>query len=164
MIDKIKELLKHDTHPAIQFIKYIMAGGTATAVHIMIFFLCGWFLLPCITQDDILVKLFGLTAPEIADGVRKWRAASCNGIAFFISNTLCYFLNILFVFKPGKHNRIVEFLLFFVVSGISMIIGTAIQTFLIGHYQMQTTFAFVANILSALVINFAMRKFFIFKG
>ena len=163
MTNKIKALLSRDTHPVIQFIKYGMAGGFSTAVHITIFFLCGWFIFPCINQDDILVKLFGLTAPEIAEGVRQWRALWCNGIAFSVSNTVCYFLNILFVFKSGKHHWLIEFLLFFAVSGISMVIGSTIQTLLIANLGMQTTLAFGANIFCSLAINFAMRKFFIFK-
>jgi len=36
--------------------------------------------------------------------------------------------------------------------------------FLIRRYGMRTTYAFVTNIIAALMINYAMRKFFIFKG
>jgi len=163
MIDTIKKHLSHDAHPLMQFIKYGVVGGFSTAVHITVFFVCGWFLFPCITQDDILVRLLHLEAPLIDEATRKWSALWCNGIAFFVSNTLCYFLNILVVFKSGKHHWLVEFLLFFAVSGISLVIGASIQTFLIGHYQIQTTFAFGANIFCSLAINFAMRKFFIFQ-
>ena len=163
MIDRIKALLSHDAHPIVQFIKYGMVGGMSTVVHMVCFFLCGWFLFPCITQDDILVKLLGLSAPEIAEGVRASRAAYSNGIAFLVSNTFCYFLNILFVFKSGKHHPVVEFLLFFGVSAISMVIGTGIQTLLIAKLAMQTTIAFGANIFSSLFINYTVRKFFIFQ-
>ena len=117
MIDKIKALLSHDAHPIVQFIKYGMVGGMSTVVHMVCFFLCGWFLFPCIAQDDILVKLLGLSAPDIAEGVRASHAAYSNGFAFLVSNTFCYFLNILFVFKPGKHHPVIEFLLFFGVCG-----------------------------------------------
>ena len=57
-----------------------------------------------------------------------------------------------------------EFLLFFAVSGVSMAIGTALQSFLITCYGLQTTLAFGANIFCSLMINYAMRKFVIFKG
>jgi putative flippase GtrA len=164
MIARLKKHLSHDSHPLLQFIKYGIAGGVATASHIVVFFLCGWFLLPCLTQDDITVKLLGLTAPMISDATRAWNAGFCNGIGFLISNTVCYILNRLFVFKPGKHHWALEFLLFFAVSGISMVIGTVIQTFLITHQGIQTTMAFGANIACALFINYAMRKFVIFKG
>jgi putative flippase GtrA len=164
MIAFIKRHLSHDAHPVVQFIKYGIAGGFATATHIVTFFLCGWFLLPCLTQDDITVRLLGLTAPAITEAARAWHAGACNALAFVVSNTLCYILNRLFVFKPGRHHWAVEFLLFFAVSGVSMVIGTVIQTFLITHQGIQTTLAFGANIACALFINYAMRKFVIFKG
>jgi putative flippase GtrA len=164
MFSSLKKHLGHEAHPVVQFIKYGIAGGFATAAHIATFFFCGWFFLPCLTQNDIFVKLLGLTAPAISESVRAWHAGICNALAFFVSNTLCYILNRLFVFKPGRHHWVVEFLLFFAVSGVSMAIGTAIQTYLIAHHGMQTTLAFGANIICALFINYAMRKFVIFKG
>ena len=164
MIAFIKKLLSHDAHPAVQFIKYGIAGGMATATHIATFFLCGWFLLPCLSQNDITVRLLGLTAPAISESTRVWNAGFCNALAFLVSNTLCYVLNRLFVFKPGRHHYALEFLLFFGVSGISMAIGTTLQSLLITCYGMQTTLAFGANIFCSLLINYAMRKFVIFKG
>ena len=164
MISDLKKHLSHEAHPVVQFIKYGIAGGLATATHIVMFFLCGWFLLPCLTQEDITVRMLGLTAPALSEATRAWHAGFCNALAFAVSNTLCYILNRLFVFKPGRHPWALEFLLFFAVSGISMVIGTAIQTFLITHQGIQTTPAFGANIVCALFINYAMRKFVIFKG
>ena len=164
MIALLKKHLSHDAHPLVQFIKYGIAGGLATATHITAFFLCGLFFLPCLTQDDILVRLLGLTAPSISESTRVWNAGICNSIGFVIANAFCYALNRLFVFRPGKHHWSVEFLLFFAVSGISWAIGTTIQTVLIKYQGVQTTLAFGANIGCALLINYAMRKFVIFKG
>jgi len=164
MLALIKKHLSHDAHPLVQFIKYGIAGGLATATHIVTFFLCGWFLLPCLTQDDITVRLLGLTAPAISESTRVWNAGFCNAVGFVLSNTFCYVLNRLFVFRPGKHHWALEFLLFFAVSGVSWAIGTTLQSYLISYQGVQTTLAFGANIASALLINYAMRKFVIFKG
>ncbi len=163
MLDTIRKYLSHDAHPLVQFIKYGVVGGMSTVVHMAVFFLCGWYLFPCLGRDDIFVRLLGLSAPVIEEGVRAARAAYSNGIAFVVSNTFCYVLNTLFVFKPGRHHRILEFLLFFAVSGISMAIGTALQSVLIARYGVQTTLAFGANIFSSLFINFTVRKLFIFQ-
>lgn len=164
MITHIRRQLGHDAHPVVQFLKYGIVGGMATGVHIVTFFFLGFFVLPCLTQDDITVRLLGLKVQELSESARAWNAGFCNAIGFLISNSFCYVLNRLFVFKPGKHHWALEALLFFAVSGGSMVIGTAVQTFLITHQGIQTTFAFGANILAALVINFAMRKYVIFKG
>ena len=57
-----------------------------------------------------------------------------------------------------------EFLLFFAVSAVSVGIGTVLIWILVDRFGVQTTYAFGANILSSLAINYAMRKFFVFKG
>ncbi|HOU21599.1 MAG TPA: GtrA family protein, partial [Kiritimatiellia bacterium] len=87
-----------------------------------------------------------------------------NVLAFFVSNTVCYIINRLFVFRPGRHHIVLEFLLFLAVSAISMAVGTTLMGVLIKQFGMQTTYAFGANILSSLAINYVMRKFFVFKG
>lgn len=163
----IKKFLSHDAGPVAQFLKYAIAGGIATCVQIVSFFVFGWLVLPCLTDTDpvvkILVKLFDFTLPEQSGNV-AFNAACCNVIGFILANIVCYFLNRLFVFKPGRHNPVVEFFLFIAVSGISLAIGTGLQTWLISCYAVHTSVAFGTNIISALAINYAVRRFFIFKG
>ena len=156
--------LSHDAPPFVQFIKYGLAGGIATATHILMFFLAGFFLFPCVSAEDPLVKLFGLVAPVVEEALRARYAVFSNLAAFMISNTACYIMNRLFVFRPGRHHIVIEFLLFLAVSAVSMTVGTTLMGVLIKQFGMQTTYAFGANILSSLAINYVMRKFFVFKG
>ena len=161
--------LSHDAGPVAQFIKYAVVGGLATAVNILAFFLAGWFLFPCLTDNDVLVRLLrrfrpALKVPEAAGRSRAANAVRCNIIAFFFSNTFCYILNRLFVFKPGHHSVWLEALLFALVSALSTFVGTACQTLLIKKANMQTTFAFGANLVASLAINFVLRKFVVFNG
>ena len=159
----LKKQLGHEASPLVQFIKYGIAGGAATATNIIVFFLLGWLVLPCLTDADPLVKLLGLQVPEITESARVWRAGICNTIGFVVSNLFCYLLNRLFVFKPGRHVWFVEMLLFLAGSGISFVIGLGLQTILI-RCGVQTTPAFAANIVVAVLLNYVTRKFFIFKG
>ncbi len=156
--------LSHDAPPLVQFIKYGLAGGVATAVHILTFFLAGFLLFPCVAPDDPLVKLFRLVAPAVEEALRARNAVFSNIVAFMVSNATCYIINRLFVFRPGRHHIAIEFLLFLAVSAVSMAVGTTLMGALIQRFGMQTTYAFGANILSSLAINYAMRKFFVFKG
>ena len=156
--------LSHDAPPFVQFIKYGLAGGIATATHILMFFLAGFFLFPCVSAEDPLVKLFGLAAPAVVEALRARHAVFSNMAAFLVSNTVCYIMNRLFVFRPGRHHIVIEFLLFLAVSAVSMTVGTTLMGVLIKQFGMQTTYAFGANILSSLAINYVMRKFFVFKG
>ena len=87
-----------------------------------------------------------------------------NFIAFLIANMVAYILNILFVFQAGKYPLIVEILLFYAVSGVAAFLGTMLMGLLIKRFGLLTTYAFVANIFSAVMINYVMRKFFIFSG
>ena len=156
--------LSHDAPPLVQFVKYGLAGGLATVTHVLAFFLVGFLLFPCVTDNDPLVKLFGLVAPAVDEALRARHAVFSNVVAFFVSNTVCYLANRWFVFRPGRHHVVIEFLLFLAVSAVSMIIGTTLMGVLIQRFGIETTYAFGANILSSLAINYAMRKFFVFKG
>lgn len=156
--------LSHDAPPLVQFVKYGMAGGFATVVHVLTFFLVGFLLFPCVGPEDPLVKLFGLAAPVVADALRARNAVISNVLAFFVSNTVCYVINRLFVFRPGRHHVVIEFALFLAVSAVSMTVGTTLMGVLIRQFGMQTTYAFVANMASSLAINYVMRKHFVFKG
>ncbi|MDR0993258.1 MAG: GtrA family protein [Verrucomicrobiota bacterium] len=156
--------LSHDASAVVQFIKYGLAGGVATAVHILTFFLAGFLLFPCVTQKDILVRLLGLAVPVVEESLRARNAVYSNVLAFLVSNLVCYLLNRLFVFKPGRHHVALEFMLFFGVSALSMTVGTTLMGVLIREFGMQTTPAFGANILSSLAINYVLRKFVVFNG
>ncbi len=87
-----------------------------------------------------------------------------NGLAYIFSNLVAYLINIYWVFVPGRHHWIVEIILFYLVSGVAIAIGTATMGFLIRRFGMLTTYAFGSNLVAALMINYAMRKFFIFNG
>jgi putative flippase GtrA len=75
-----------------------------------------------------------------------------------------YLINIYWVFVPGRYHWIVEVALFYLVSGVAIVIGTSIMGVLIRRLGMLTTYAFTSNLLAGLMINYAMRKFFIFNG
>ncbi|NLB64871.1 MAG: GtrA family protein [Lentisphaerae bacterium] len=164
----LNRYLSHEATPLVQFIKYSVAGGIATAVHIVAFFLAGFFLFPCVTAEDPLMKLlaalFGVSAPVVEEVLRARYAIYANTMAFIVSNVVCYIINRLFVFRPGRHHVIVEFLLFLAVSAISMVVGASLMGVLIKQFGLQTTYAFGANIFSSLAINYILRKFLVFKG
>jgi putative flippase GtrA len=164
MLDR-KAILSPESGPTLQFLKYAVCGGIATATNILIFYLLGWRLLPCMQPDDFFVRLLHLHVPAIDVVLRKNNATIANTIAFLISNFVAYLLNIWFVFRAGRHHRLVELGLFYAVSAVSFVIGTLLlMRWLIGAFGMMTTIAFASNMVVALLINFAMRKFVIFKG
>jgi putative flippase GtrA len=147
-----------------QFIKYAISGGIATATHILVFHVIAWKVFFALQANDWFVKLLNLPIKPLDNTTRAQNSMKANGVAFMVSNLVAYLLNIYWVFKPGRYYWMLEIGLFYLVSGVAIVIGTALMAFLIRRFGMLTTHAFGANLFSALMINYAMRKFFIFHG
>lgn len=153
------------TDPSIlQFIKYALAGFLAGVTHIIIFHLIAWKIFPSLQEKDHMVRFFNLTIWKINDTTRARNSMIGNFIAFLISNMVAYITNILYVFQGGKYHLIIELFLFYAVSGVSTFLGTMLMVVLIRRFGLLTTYAFGSNIFTAVMINYAMRKFFIFNG
>lgn len=148
----------------LQFIKYALAGGLATIVHIITFHLVAWKMFPALTPHDHAVRLLNLKIREVNDFTRSRNSMIGNTIAFFVSGMVAYITNVLWVFKGGKHHLIIEILLFYAVSGVSIFLGTILMGTLIRRFGILTTYAFGANIFTSVMINYVVRKLFIFNG
>lgn len=160
----ITAFLSEKDNPFVQFLKYGICGGIATGVDMAAFFLLAWFAFPALAQDDILVKLFNLSPEPITEAVRGRNFVIDSGLCFLISNFTAYILNVLFVFKAGKHKRHHEMLLFYAVSTVSLVLATFAGWLLISVFGLGTTWSYVAKMVAALMINYAGRKFFVFHG
>ncbi len=153
-----------DSAAVIQFIKYGLAGGLATVTHIIVFHLAAWKIFPALQEKDHTVRFFKLSIRKVGDAARAKNSMICNFIAFLISNMVAYITNVLWVFEGGKYHIVIEILLFYAVSGISIFLGTLLMGVLIKRFGILTTYAFGSNIVTAILINYAMRKFIIFHG
>ncbi len=154
----------HNSAILLQFIKYAISGCVAVTTHILVFHLVAWKMFFALQKDDWLVGLLNLPVQEIDDATRSRNSMKANAIAFVFSNLVAYLINVYWVFVPGRYPWIVEVGLFYLVSGVSIVIGTALMGFLIRRFGMLTTYAFGSNVFTALMINYGMRKFFIFNG
>lgn len=163
----ISAFLAEKENPLVQFIKYGMCGGAATAVDMAVFFLFAWLVFPALTESDPFTKLLGFLhfdVRAVSESVRLRNYWIDKGICFLFSNFTAYVLNVLFVFKAGKHKRHHELMLFYAVSLVSFFVGTFIGAWLIKGFGLDTTYSYIAAMISALLINYAGRKFFIFHG
>ncbi len=148
----------------VQFLKYGISGAMATLVQILVFYTLAWKVFPALHPDDPVVKLLGLSVAHLSNSQRAIHSMLCNAVAFVFANTTAYLINAAWVFEPGRHRRWVEVGLFYLVSGASTAIATAIMGTMIRYLGMHTTNAFLVNIGVALVLNYGFRKFLIFKG
>ncbi len=164
MLDFIKKMLSHDAPPLVQFLKYASVGVVATIINLAVAEVCAAWLIPCLGADDILVTRFGFPQSAVSESARAIRAVGCNLIGFVIANLVCWILNRLFVFRPGRHHWALELALFFGGSALAIAIGNGIIYLLIRIYGTQTTWAFIINVVASVLINYVVRKFYVFKG
>ena len=147
-----------------QILKYGVIGAFATAINIVVAEACAAWVWPCLSSDDIFVKLLGLAQASVPDAVRAERAVACNLVGFFVANVVCWLLNRRFVFTPGRHHWFMEWLYFLAGSGFAILCGSVAIWALVRHCGIQTTYSFVVNVLVSVAVNFVVRKFFVFKG
>ena len=183
-----KQILGREAHPVIQFVKYGVAGGIATAVDIGLFYYLALQVFPALLPDDELVvalgrlyewageglftlpdegwlyRLFHPRVVEITEAIRERNFLVNRCLVFVASNFTAYVLNVLWVFRPGRHNRRTEITLFYLVSISSFLIGTGLGWALISFFGLSTTQAYAANLVSAVLINYFCRKYLVFHG
>ena len=164
MQNLIKQFTGKEHGALVQFIKYGIAGGLATGVHIVVVTIVAAFILPCLSAQDKAVEWLHLPSVDIDQASRALRATLGNFIAFLFSNFVAYFLNIKFVFEDGRHSRKVEMAAFFAVSGFSIAVGSCLVFVLVNKFGAETSVAILANVVASVMINYVMRKFVIFKG
>lgn len=147
-----------------QIFKYGVIGVLATIINLAVAELCAAWVWPCLGADDIFVKYLGFDSVVIADATRATLAVYCNLVGFFVANVVCWLLNRRYVFTPGRHHWLLEYLYFLAGSGFAILVGSAAIWYLVRFHGMQTTYSFVINVLVSVSVNFVVRKFFVFKG
>ena len=160
----LKNILHEKDHVGLQFVKYMTCGGMAFATDLTVFYLLAISVLPSLTQNDVFVQLLGLDVDPISESMRLrnfWIGKTCS---FTASNSVAYMLNVLFVFKGGKHKVHHELALFFAVSFMAFLLGTWSGDALIRFFGIQTTVSNLTAIFFATLINYTGRKYFIFHG
>lgn len=100
----------------------------------------------------------------LSDTLRAKHLLVNNTIAFVTTNVFVYWMNVMFVFKRGRHNPWVEFLWFTVINGVSFGLSQIAGPWLVHRFGITTNLAILTNTLFAVAINFVARKFFVFKG
>lgn len=158
------QLSRREASLPIQFLKYSISGCVAVAVHVVAFYFFSWLLVPALKEDDIVVRILHLTVTAINDTVRARNAVINNWLAFIFSNFAAYILNVAWVFESGRHKRWMEITMFYAVSAISIAVGSAVMWLLVRFFGSSTTMAFAADIAAAAMVNFVVRKYYIFKG
>jgi putative flippase GtrA len=159
-----RRFLSHDSGPFAQFVKYGAIGVASTLVQMVVFYLLASTVCRCLGPDDWAVKWFGLPQVDVSHVVRGFRFAVDTVLGFTVANVFCWLMNRAFVFRPGKFAWYKEFGMFFCAAAGAMALATGLSWMLINWVGLQTTTAVVIEIVVSFLVNFFVRKFFIFKG
>lgn len=160
----LKQFKGREHTPLIQFVKYSIGGALATLVHMAFFYLLALKLLPALNPDDLIANLLNLSRTPASNALRARNYMIDYTIAFLFSNLVAYVINIYWVFHRGRHHWLLEIAYFYGVSGISAVVGTLLTGSMIHGFGISTTLAFGINVVVSLLINFVVRKSFVFKG
>ncbi len=164
LIAFIAHVLSHDAGPFWQFVKYGTVGVMSTCVQVGVFYLLATTCLKCLAADDWAVRLLGFAATDISDEERAKLFFIATAIGFVIANIFCWLMNRWFVFKPGKFRWYVELVMFFGAATAATVIALGLSSGLIRFAGLMTSAAVLIEIVSSFIINYAARKFFIFRG
>ena len=150
----IKSLKANETPILLQIFKYVIFGISVTLVHASVVYGLGYTINPAIGEN-------------IPKEIKLSRTIWNNIYAFLVSNSLAFWLNSKFLFKTGRHKKINELALFFLISGISFSLGLfAIDRIftIIDSNKAIEHFANIAFIACSASVNFLCRKFLIFSN
>lgn len=145
-----------DAHPILQFLKYGFCGAIATVSSMGIWLLAVYTFLPA--MDGMIID-----GEPIEDATRAKNTAYANMLGFVVGNFVAYFSNLAFVFEGGRHSRWKEFLYFSGVALFATLVGLAAGPLLIKWFGISTAASQLSLLVTAVLVNYACRKFLVFK-
>ncbi len=149
-----------------QVFKYILCGSFAVAIDFVIFYLLGVTVFPCLRATDPIARLLamlGYSVLEVSAEELERNYWIVKVICFLLVNTVVYTLNRLFVFKPGRHRKSMEILLFF-GAALFQFLFIWLGGILILVYKWEVTYSNITMLAASLMVNFLIRKKVVFKG
>lgn len=166
MSSKLSGFLRNKDSFVGQVVKYILCGGMAVAVDFLVFYLLAVFVFPCLRETDPVARLLavaGYAVQEVPAGELARNFWIIKGICFVVSNAVVYALNVLFVFKTGRHRKAVEILLFF-GSSLFQFFFIWLGGVLITVYKWEVTYSNITMLVVSLMVNYLIRKKVVFRN
>jgi putative flippase GtrA len=144
-------------HPALQFLKYGFCGVVAALVHNGITAVLSLTLFPA--GRGMMVD-----GAPIEESLRAYHLVLNNAIAWPFGTVVAYWLNVLFVFTPGRHGKWLEMILFWTISALGFFPGGLVAHWLVDKAGLPSTLAQLGFVFTSVTVNFICRKFIVFKG
>lgn len=166
MKSSINAFLRRKDSSVAQIIKYGISGGISVAVVQVTFYLLAWLVLPCMRATDPVARMLtalGFSVRAASEDELKRNLWIIMVFCFLLANAVAYALNVLFVFKAGRHRKSLEILLFFGASLLQFFF-IWVAGILISVFKWEVTYANFAMLLAGLIANYIVRKYIVFKN
>lgn len=152
--------------PYSQVFKYAVSGVISLMVDQSVFYLMAWLVLPCMRASDPVARLIvalGLPFHEATEHQIEVHYWIIKSICFVLSIGTAYILNVLYVFRGGRHHRALEVVMFFGFSLLQFVF-IGIGGILISRFGWEVTYANYSMLLLGVATNYFARKKIVFKG
>lgn len=132
----------------------------------LLFYLLAWLVFPALRATGPVAQVLGymgLSVREVSEETLYRNYWIIKVICFIASNAVVYTLNVLFVFRGGRHRRVVEIGMFFAFSLLQFVF-IWLGAVLIATFKWEVFYANVTMLLTAMLVNYVVRKKVVFKG
>ncbi len=163
-----------DAPVIVQFAKYGIAGAIATVASQGTWLLLCFTVYPAFSAEEIqqyreiFAKVGFVLSPleieqlNLGHDARALNSTYANIWGWVFGNFVAYIVNAIWVFQGGRHNRWLEFLYFTIISGIATIAGLAMGPLLIKLFKIPTGLSQLSLLITAVLVNYLCRKYFVF--
>jgi putative flippase GtrA len=149
-----------------QIVKYVFCGGISVVVDQAVFYVLALSVFPCLRLSDPVFRLLGtlgLSLQAAGEDELKRNFWIIKGICFVLSNGVVYLLNARYVFRTGRHRKMVEIFLFF-GSSLFQFFFIWLGGILITVLKWEVTYSNIVMLTVGITINYIVRKKIVFKG
>ena len=147
-MNKFKKLAQNKSHTPLQFMKYSLAGAVASGMFVSCFAILNETVLPADVSQP--------------SSTRGWNFLFSNALAFTVATVVAYWANRAWVFQSGRHARLKEFTLFYLIASIAFAVGTPLGSVIVANYSISEYAVFVLVAVLSGMVNFLGRKYWVF--
>ena len=147
-MSKIRNFIDNKSHTPIQFLKYSLAGAIAAGTYLACFAILNETVLPADVNQP--------------GSARGWNFLFSNAVAFSAATIVAYVINQAWVFQPGRHSRLKEFTLFYLIAAVAFLAGTPLGSVVVAYFSVNEYAVFVLVVGFSAMVNFLGRKYWVF--
>ena len=143
-----ENFINNKTHTPVQFLKYSLAGLIASGTYLACFALLNETVLPADVSQP--------------GAERGWNFLFSSMVAFSLATIVAYLINQAWVFQPGRHSRVKEFSLFYLIATVAFLAGTPLGSVVVAYYSVNEYGVFILVVGFSAMVNFLGRKYWVF--